>query len=512
MSWKRKEDPVILIDSYHIEDDIQLPITSKPRPVLLAPPMPGESPLNSSSFASLQSPFDTTNTIPHSSHYQCSSNCSDISANSYHLSASEQFPSALTTTAVSTAVVDETSPLSANKYYTVIQKQSQEIQELRRDLIKLNQKYIEQIDRIQTAEQAQFLVESELEDLSLGLFEQANQMVADEKKARFKEEKKVQQLEKELAMVYEELENEREQLKELRQRFMEQEQPQHQQQQQQQQQAYKFASLHPFDIRSSSSTLKEDSSCDDFDESEDDDETTTTSISSHNNIHLDVGWLSLFEEFLELAPNTPLELLYRLPFMKQCMELDIDPCLRFSNVKNTNGRLSMRKVLEAVIHEPCFIESDHHHHQKRHSQDNRSLNSSSPMESNNKLLAPIRRSSFAYVVMGKSRSSANQQQLACYGCGAKLMADEHQEQFRFRLREQDTQSYWIDRACRDRLVAVCDFYVFIRHVRLGLTSQKTVQSLFQECAWLRLCMFWARSGVHHHHHRQNQKSDLLFVQ
>jgi hypothetical protein len=483
MNWKRKEDPVILIDSYHIDKDIQLPVTSKPLPVLLAPPTPGESPLSPSAFS--PSPLDTTNTMHH---YRRTSICSDVSTNNYHVSTSELSP------LPPTATVQLSSPLSANTYYTVIQKQSLEIQELRRDLIKLNQKYIEQIDRIQTAEQAQFNVESELEDLSLGLFEQANQMVSEEKKARFHQEKKVQQLERELAAVYEELGNEREQLKELRQRFVDQEQ---------QQQVYKFASLHPLDIGSSSSTLKEDGS--DFDESEDDE---TTSTISSNNVYLDNGWLSLFEEFLKLAPNTPLELLYRLPFMKQCMELDIEPCLRFSNVKDTNGRLTMRKVLEAVIHQPCFIESDHHH-QKRHSHDDRLLNSNN-LESN-KPPPPVRRSSFANMIMGKSRSLANNTP-ACHGCGAKL-ANQH-EQFRFRLKEQDTESYWIDRACRDRLVAVCDFYVFIRHVRLGLQSQKTVQSLFQECVCLRLCMFWARSGIHYHQREQlkYQKSDLLFVQ
>jgi hypothetical protein len=471
MNWNRKEDPIILIDSYH---DIHLPVTSKPLPVLLAPPTPGGSPLSSSAFSPLQSPLDC-------SHYRRSSICSDTS----NPMASEQSP-------LPAAV----QPLLSTNTYAVIQKQSQEIQELRRDLIKLNQKYIEQIDRIQTAEQAQFLVESELEDLSLGLFEQANQMVADEKKARFQQEKKVQQLEKELETVYEELGNERAQLKELRQRFVDQEQ---------QQPIYK--SSHPLDIGSSSSTLKEDNSNSDFDETEDDVSISTATTSS-NSIYLDDGWLTLFQDFLKQAPNTPLELLYRLPFMKQCMELDIEPCLRFNNVKNTNGRLTMRKVLEAVIHQPCFIESDHH--QKRHSHDDRLSGTNTSMEDNK--LPPMRRSSFAFMIMGKSRPV--NQILACHGCGTKLQSNQ-QEKFRFRLREQDTESYWIDRTCRDRLVAVCDFYVFIRHVRLGLQSQKTVQGLFQECVWLRLRMFWARSGVHHPQQQQlqHQKSnDLLFVQ
>jgi hypothetical protein len=138
----------------------------------------------------------------------------------------------------------------------------------------------------------------------------------------------------------------------------------------------------------------------------------------------------------------------------------------------------MKKILDAVIKQPCFIESDTP--RKRHSHDNALPNK------------PItRRSSFAIFNTTKKTDESIQ----CYGCNNNV--NTLTDLFRFKLKETDTEWFWIDRSCRDRLVAVCDFYVFIRHVRQGLQSQRTINSLFQECVWLRLVMFWARSGVHH---------------
>ncbi|CAO3617460.1 unnamed protein product [Mucor fragilis] len=433
-----QQDPLILLNSHHM-DDMLVPITIKPLPALLAPPAN-----LSLSTTSLQTPNATN-----SSYYQ-------------HLSDSHRMES---------MSVSEPSPLpyaslpdlppqppvtSSPNYYSVIQKQSQEIQELRQDLIRLNQKYVDQIERMQTAEHAKHQVESELEDLSLRLFEQANQMVSDEKKARFHAERKVTLLERELASVYEELGNERAQLNELRVKLHE-------------------LPVHPLD------------------QSPPAHQTPPLQESQLHQIHhgistaayLDHGWLNLFEDFLILAPKTPLEHIHKLQFIKQCLELDIEPCLRFGN-NPKGGQLSWRRALDAILHQSCFIESETSF-MKRFSHDT----AAAPA-----LRVVARRSSFAQLASrfrpssGLSSAAAKQ---PCYGCGMELQAP----LFRFRLKEQDADSYTIDRSCRDRLVAVCDFYVFIRHIRLGLHGQKTVQCLFRECVWLRLCMFWARSGIHH---------------
>lgn len=431
---QHQQDPLILLNSQHI-DDLLVPITIKPLPALLAPPTN-----LSLSTTSLQTP-NTAN-----SYYQYNNTEPHMES----VSVSEQSP-------LPRASLPDLPPTTTTpNYYTVIQKQSQEIQDLRHDLIRLNQKYIDQIERMQTAEQAKHQVESELEDLSLRLFEQANQMVSDEKKARFHAEKKITQLERELTSVYEELGNEKAQLSELRVKIHAPSiHPLEQQQQQQRQQQPQNHEQRPHGISSAA--------------------------------YLDRGWLNLFKDFLTLAPKTPLEQMNRLPFLKQCLELDIEPCLRFGN-NSKSGQLSMRRVLDAIIHQSCFIESETNF-EKRRSHDTRMPTTSAVP------LVVARRSSFAQITSRfRSSSSATVAvKQSCYGCGIELQAP----LFRFRLKEQDTEYFTIDRSCRDRLVAVCDFYVFIRNVRMGLQSQKTIQCLFRECVWLRLCMFWARSGIHH---------------
>ncbi|GAA5799624.1 hypothetical protein EDC94DRAFT_598017 [Helicostylum pulchrum] len=411
-------DPVILIDSYHTRNGISVPITLKPLPALLAPP---------NNFDESPGSFYSPNS---SLHVSCSS--------------------------LSSILKEEDSSLSQpnnSAYYMVIQKQSQEIQDLRQDLLRLNQRYIEQSDRIQIAEQARFQVESELEDLSSRLFEQANEMVSQEKRARYYAEKKATRLETELTLAYQELGDERDQLKELKQKF----------------ESDHLLTLSPLNGNNNVPVIHIDQQ-----------QQQHQQCMDPTNIYLDDGWLKLFKDFLSLAPITPLDTIHRLPFLKLCLDLDIEPCLRFGNTLKSS-RISSKRVLEAIIHEPCFIESETP--KKRHSHDDRMLAPKQPV---------VRRSSFVTNAF-KFRSNEETQQ-QCYGCGAMMNTD----LFRFKLKEHDTDWFWIDRACRDRLVAVCDFYVFIRHVRSGLQDQRTIQSLFQECVWLKLCMFWARSGVHHY--------------
>ncbi|KAI8375372.1 hypothetical protein EDC96DRAFT_562432 [Choanephora cucurbitarum] len=104
---------------------------------------------------------------------------------------------------------------SKSYHHPITQAQSTEIQELRGDLIKLNHKYIQQMERAQIAEQARLQTEAELEDLSIKLFEQANRMVSEEKKKRVDAEKRAVQLESTLTYVVQELM----QLKEFRSKF-----------------------------------------------------------------------------------------------------------------------------------------------------------------------------------------------------------------------------------------------------------------------------------------------------
>ncbi|KAI9339227.1 hypothetical protein BD770DRAFT_400260 [Pilaira anomala] len=446
-------DPSIYIDSYYAKKDMTMPVTVKPLPALLAAPSIEEPSLYSSN-------------------------------SSLHISSSCQSLASLFTNR-------EEDGFDSSAYYLVIQKQSQEIQELRQNIIELNERYMDQYERVQQAEQAKFQVESELEDLSLKLFEQANEMVSQEKRARYYAEKRVARLEKELASVNQELGDEREQLKELKLKFeLDQDTYCHpltiQNIPPPQQQYHQITSplLSPAPPPPPPSQTPQTPQTPvikvNYNKS--------TSIMDPANIYLDDHWLKLFKEFLVLAPNTPLDLIHRLPFLKLCLDLDIEPCLRFGNTAKSSNRLSARKALEAIMFAPCFIESELP--MKRHSHDDPSMTLKQPVTT--------RRSSFVMNALNQFRTTTTtpeEPKHQCYGCGTAL---NNKDLFRFKLKEHDTDWFWIDRACRDRLVAACDFYVFIRHVRAGLQDQRSVQSLFQECVWLKLCMFWARSGVHHY--------------
>ncbi|CAO3702209.1 unnamed protein product [Rhizopus stolonifer] len=282
----------------------------------------------------------------------------------------------------------------------IIQKQSVQIEELQQDLVILNQKCDQQLEQTRQTELQKADIEHEIRDLSHYLFEQASTMVTNEKEAQHFSEKELAQAERELNEARGELEKERAQLKELRR------------------------------MLGGKEKTREDRI-----------EWT------------DQDGLELFRQVV--ASNASLEYLHRLPFLKQCLMADVTPCLR-----SGFSRLAVKKILDSVVHGPCFIEH------------------TTPIQSETKLLS----------LVARFRSTAASQ---CHGCGSKMQADI----FRFKLKEQDLEWQYVDRACRNRLVTVCNFYAFIRHMRSGLQATRSLDSLYEECFQLKLDMFYARSGM-----------------
>ncbi|RCH78357.1 hypothetical protein CU098_001526, partial [Rhizopus stolonifer] len=280
----------------------------------------------------------------------------------------------------------------------IIQKQSAQIEELQQDLVVLSQKCDQQLKQTRQMELQKADIEHEIKDLSHYLFEQANTMVTNEKEAQHFSEKELAQAERELDEAREELEKERVQLKELRRMLGEKE------------------------------------------------KTREEGIE-----WTDQEGLESFRQVM--ASNATLEYLHRLPFLKQCLIEDVTPCLR-----SGFSRSAVKKILDSVVHGPCFIEHTTQPETKRLS------------------------------LVARFRSMTASQ---CYGCGSKMQADI----FRFKLKEQDLEWQVIDRACRNRLVTVCNFYAFIRHMRFGLQATRSLDSLHKECFQLKLDMFYARSGM-----------------
>lgn len=129
----------------------------------------------------------------------------------------------------------------------------------------------------------------------------------------------------------------------------------------------------------------------------------------------------------------------RLPFMKQCLKHEIEPCLQFGK----KSKFFVGRLMDSLLHQSCFIE----------------------------------KASCPFAICG-------------------LCGFQDSDVFVFKMREDDEESYMVDRCCRDRLVAACNFYVFIRYIHMGMLSQdRSIESLFHEAIGLRLCMFWARTGL-----------------
>ncbi|KAL0083632.1 hypothetical protein J3Q64DRAFT_1606095, partial [Phycomyces blakesleeanus] len=284
-----------------------------------------------------------------------------------------------------------------------------EIEALQAKLVALKSQCKIETQQADNASKAKQHLESELEDLSRCLFEQANAMVACERRERDAAEQRTRQVTHELGLVREQLDHEHTQLSELRHRL-------------------ENESSHP-----------------------------SSDINQPSLGHLIPipRALSVFEAFLSQLATTPMDQINRLYFIKQCVERDIEPCLRLG----PKSRLSVRRLLDTIVHQPCFIERHDRLLYQTQQNDHRTSFSISNGTS----------------TLGRKNSSSK-------------------DVFRFRLRDQDQEWQWLDRACRDRLVAVCDFYVFVRHLRLGLHGPRPIQSLFEESVWLRLGMFWARSG------------------
>ncbi|KAF9351879.1 hypothetical protein BGX26_010176 [Mortierella sp. AD094] len=60
--------------------------------------------------------------------------------------------------------------------------------------------------------------------------------------------------------------------------------------------------------------------------------------------------------------------------------------------------------------------------------------------------------------------------------------------------DQQQQQHPLDRFCRDRIVAVCDIYMFLAHLRQGLLDHQSDLELFRKALWLRQRMGCARIG------------------
>ncbi|KAF9325435.1 rab guanine nucleotide exchange factor S2 [Podila minutissima] len=332
-----------------------------------------------------------------------------------------------------------------------------------RDLAVLNDKYVDEIEKVAELQHAKEMVEGELEELSRTLFEEANGMVASEARARHQLELTRKHLELELKDAQERLAAETSQLKELKTKMeaMMDAQP-----------VSKRSSTDP--SNRGSVDLAQLFGLNKIAVPEPVAEEPTTAIA------IDGHMMHEFKEFVAQSSTVRLAKIHSLPFMRHCQDEDVEPCLRFGS----NPRITARKLTEGICSNTCFIESATAEQVKEY--ERMVLAAQQPPSparnsvSNKNMLWERLQTQYAIYQAPKG---------GCQCCGRSGPLTH-----RYRIATSDEWSF-IDRFCRDRLVAACEFYIFIRNIRAGLYSTRTIEDLFSESLRLRLQMFYARAGV-----------------
>ncbi|KAG0035351.1 rab guanine nucleotide exchange factor S2 [Podila clonocystis] len=332
-----------------------------------------------------------------------------------------------------------------------------------RDLAVLNDKYVDEIEKVAELQHAKEMVEGELEELSRTLFEEANGMVASEARARHQLELTRKHLELELKDAQERLAAETSQLKELKTKMeaMMDAQP-----------VSKRSSTDP--SNRGSVDLAQLFGLNKISVPEPLAEEPTTAIA------IDGHMMHEFKEFVAQSSTVRLAKIHSLPFMRHCQDEDVEPCLRFGS----SPRITARKLTEGICSNTCFIESATAEQVKEY--ERMVLAAQQPPSparnsvSNKNMLWERLQTQYAIYQAPKG---------GCQCCGRSGPLTH-----RYRIATSDEWSF-IDRFCRDRLVAACEFYIFIRNIRAGLYSTRTIEDLFSESLRLRLQMFYARAGV-----------------
>ncbi|KAI8388625.1 uncharacterized protein BYT42DRAFT_491383 [Radiomyces spectabilis] len=317
---------------------------------------------------------------------------------------------------------------------TALREKNEAFERLQLDMHTLNQKYVAEIDRVADVQHEKDLVEHELEELSCRLFEEANGMVATEKREKW-------QLENQLQQTREHLVAEQSQLRELpsANQTLLYRKPQSLKDQHTLAGGQRVASMPP--LPSQPKQWK-----------------STT---------IDELQLEAFRQFVQSSRTTPLKKLYQFAYMKHCQIEDIEPCLRFG----PHSRLSVKKMMDYLSRQPCFIEQV-----------------SEPLPPTTH---PPNPSSAAQRPLWERFSNNTKPTSGCSACGRPANSEHHPLIYRFKLDDMDDWSP-IDQYCRDRLVAVCEFFVFIRNIQLGLYSDRPIDDLYAENIRLRLQMFYSR--------------------
>jgi hypothetical protein len=197
----------------------------------------------------------------------------------------------------------------------------------------------------------------------------------------------------------------------------------------------------------------------------------------------------LFQQFKEVAESAlkvKFTRIHSLLFMQNALEDEVIPCLRFGG----NPKTSTKKFIDAIISNTCFIEEMSQEIIQKLLDRDRSVDKHEPTSivSPNSIFSKTVLERFTQAI---SITEAPEHPGGCSTCGKT-------ELYKFRFKISDvSQEIWcpICINCRERLLAVCDFYQFIRNLRQGVYSSTPLKTLYVETVNLKRNMFYVRTGA-----------------
>ncbi|KAI7855076.1 hypothetical protein BDC45DRAFT_506482 [Circinella umbellata] len=395
---------------------------------------------------------------------------------------------------------------------SVIERRTIELESLQQDLKILHTKCHGERQQVKEIQQSKECVKRELEELSQRLFEEANVMVSSEKKEKEriqiqheKSKKALEQAKQDLIQVELELCQLRKEIGLLDETTLPPRpssalsgyHEQHQQQQQQRQSG-------SFSFRDSSSHHNASGEDSYYSPSSSPIVTGATVMgpetvmmraqidlaTQHNNNNQnqtmplqieaseDDHCLMEFRQFIDSASTISLRKLHSLPYMKQCLEDDVRPTLRFG----PNPKLTSRKIVDSILVKTCFVETCPRgfvNEQLEQQQQEASETITSLWER-----------------FSSSSSSSSTVFEGCQACGRPIEREDREQVLKYRFRTSYFDEWTcIDKFCRDRIEAVIQFYSYLRQLRIGAYRQRSLTEVYQECSRLRLQMCLTRMGT-----------------
>ncbi|KAJ1943208.1 hypothetical protein GGF37_002750, partial [Kickxella alabastrina] len=370
---------------------------------------------------------------------------------------------------------------------------------LKNDLSAMNDKFVDQVNMTAEIAHSRELVEAELEDLTQKLFTEANTMVSAEKKARFEAEKTTAHLRNIIADMEVRLANETLQSQELKERIekMSAEYDELVVRRNIASSRRGSFSSHHSDIVDIASMKRDGSLLNNSNGASGGSGSVmfgahgdgfrlgmhaisvmagTKSLAGASTsgvpIRLDDVLFAEFRDFTTQTQSNRLVNYMTMPYIKNVVTEDIEPCLRFG----PRPRISVRNVLEAISSNRLHVEE---------------MSVQVAADMSRQQQAAERANGHRQAMLWERLSgSVAYNSKGCQACGRECQCT-----YRFRMGvKADSEWIQIDTVCRDRLVAVCEFYGFVRYLRQGIFASRSVMDLYMETIRLRLCMFYARIG------------------